>query len=889
MMEGHGVSIHGMRVLRGPNLFAYMPVLQVTLDIGPFEQQPSSNFPGFTERIVGWLPGLQTHECSLNRPGGFIERLQRGTYLAHIVEHVAIELQSMMGFDVTFGRALNTDRRGVYDVIVAYKEEEAAREAFETALRMTLAALHDEPFDAEAEIERLLTLADRYRLGPSTAAIVDAARRRNIPITRLTPQGSLVQLGWGVNQQRIWASETSNTCAIAVELCQEKPLTNRLLRMVGLPVPEGESVTTADAAWRAAQAISGPVVVKPDAGNQGKGVSTNLSSEADVRSAFDIARRFGQQILVERFVEGDDHRLLVVAGKLVAAARRAPAMVTGDGKRTIRELVEEVNRDPRRRDGHSSTLTRIKLDEAATLVLQQQSLTVDSVPELGQQVKLRLNSNLSTGGTAIDVTDIVHPSNRRVAELAAQFLALDVAGIDIVCRDIRRPLAEQGGAIVEVNAAPGLRMHIHPAEGTPRDPGPPIVDMLYPDKASARIPIVAITGTNGKTTTTRLVAHIFETARKVVGMTSTNGVYINKERLMTGDCSGPKSARAVLLHPHVEVAVLETARGGILREGLAFDRCTVGVVLNVTSDHLGTRGINTLEDLAKVKQVVIENVARDGTAVLNADDPLVAQMAAVCDGRVIYFSSRPGSAVVAAHLDAGERAVLIENNAIVMATGDERNELIDLASVPFTYNGAIRFQVENALAAVAAAWGAGVNPAMIARALTTFTTDGATVPGRFNINEVSGVQVIVDYGHNPAAMTALGQALDAIGKRRTLLVLGLPGDRRDDDLIATMDASLAFTDEYLLFDTDRRGRADGEVTSLLMSRISDGRAASVVRDEFEGIERAWRQARPGDRIILIAEEVDAALERIAQLAGPSAADVCVAPIAAESYIPASAW
>lgn len=865
----HGVEIRSIKALRGPNLYAYMPVLHIVLDVGRYEELPSSDIPGFTERLVAWLPGLEKHECSVGHPGGFIERLKRGTYLAHITEHVTIELQGMVGFEVTFGRARGTGERGVYDVVIAYKEEEPARVAFDMALRLTLAAMNDQPFDLPAELEHLMNVSDEYRLGPSTAAIVRAARKRSIPVLRLTPTSSLVQLGYGVYQRRIQASETSYTSAIAVEMCQEKTLTNGMLSRVGVPVPEGRAVSSEDEAWETAQDIGLPVVVKPEDGNQGKGVSVNLNNEEEVRAAYRLAREIRSgKVLVEGFIEGEDHRLLVVNGKLIAAARREPAHVIGDGTKTVRELVEIVNQDPRRREGHSSALTRIKLDDAALLVLQQQSMNFDSVPEAGQRVVLRKNSNLSTGGTAIDVTDIVHPKNARVAELAAQILALDVAGIDVVCKDISRPLEEQHGAIVEVNAAPGLRMHIHPAEGTPRDVGKPIVDMLYPENTPSRIPIIAVTGTNGKTTVTRLISHMYETARWVTGMTSTNGVYINKERIMVGDSSGPKSAQAVLLHPYVEVAILETARGGILREGLAFDRCSVGVVTNISSDHLGLGGINTLEDMARVKQVVVESIDKNGTAVLNADDPLVAQMAAATDSQVYYFSLNAHNHIITAHLaDQWGGAVFVEDGMIVIATHDSRYELVELDQLEFTAGGKIKFQVQNALAAVAAAWAAGLNPAMIMRALTTFKSDYDTVPGRFNRMDMKGIEVIMDYGHNLGAVEALREAVEGLDKKRTVMVVGLPGDRRDEDLIATFEATLPFVDEYVLHDLkhDQRGREKNEIPLMMRSRIPDGRPNEFAEDQNDGILKAWKKLKPGDRLVILADEVDESYETLKML------------------------
>jgi cyanophycin synthetase len=875
----HGVTVRRVQALRGPNIHAYKPVLKAVLDIGPLEERPSSSFPGFVERLMGWLPGLYEHECSVGRPGGFHQRLLRGTYLPHITEHVTIALQNVIGFDVAYGRARGAGETGVYNIVIAYEEEEPARAAFDMALRLVLAAMFDEPFDFAGELEKLQDLADDYRLGPSTRALAQAARRRKIPVRRITPTGSLLQLGQGLHQKRILASQTSDTTAIAVDICQDKPLTNRMLRTVGVPVPEGETVRSADEAWSVAQDLGLPVVLKPEAGNQGKGVMVNLRSEAEVRDAFEVASRYDSRVLVERHIVGDDYRLLVVNGKMVAAARRDPAQVTGDGHHTVAMLVDIVNQDPRRRPGHSGSLTRLKLDDAAKVVLSQQGLTAESVPEAGQVVRLRTNCNLSTGGTATDVTDLVHPENARLAELAAQILDLDVAGIDLLCRDIQRPVEEQGGAIVEVNAAPGLRMHLEPAVGTPRDVGTPIIDMLYPPGAPSRIPLVAVTGTNGKTTVTRLVAHMFETAKKVVGFTCTDGTYIAGKRIIQGDCSGPRSAQAVLLHPKVEAAVLEVARGGILREGLGFDWCSVGVVTNLSPDHLGQGGINTLEELARVKQVVVESVAETGAAVLNAEDPHVAEMAAASRGRVVYFGLRSDGPVMAAHLAEGGAAVFVEDGAVITARGSHRQVLVDLDRVPLTAGGTIRFQLENVLAASAAAWAAGINPAMIARALATFRSDPAMTPGRFNVIAVAGRQLVVDYGHNTAALRALAEALPRDGSRRTLMVVGLPGDRRDEDLLTTFQSAMPMADEYLLHDLkDLRGRTRNEVPRLMMSCVTDGRPCHVVADPREGISRAFHRTQPGDRIIVIADEVDEALELVNTLACEHDEELCSSPV-----------
>jgi cyanophycin synthetase len=830
-MDTQGITVRSIRVLRGPNVYAYLPVLQILLDIGSYEDRPNHSFPGFVDRLIQWLPDLQNHRCSFMRPGGFIQTPQHGTFLPHICEHVTLVLQTLMGFDVTFGRVRGTRDRGVYNVVIAYKEEEPGKAAFDTALRLTLAAMHNKPFDLPAELERLLTLADAYRLDPSTAAIIKAACARHIPILRLTPTGSLVQLGYGLYQKRICASETSHTSEIAVGICRERSLTHSMLRAVGVPVPDGCLVRSADEAWQAAQAIGLPVVLKPAVGNQGKGVSINLSSEADIRTAYAIAARYPGGALVEEYIAGRDFRLLVVNEEMIAAARRDPARIVGDGQHTV-------------------------------------------LP--------RENCTVFTDGTSTDVTDDVHPSNAQLARLAAQILGLDIAGVDVVCRDIQRPLREQGGAIIGVTAAPELQMHLHPTQGQSRDVRVPIVEMLYPHNSPSRIPIIAVTGTNGKTTVTRLISHMYETARWVVGMTCTDGTYIGKERIMTGDCSDSRSARAVLLHPRVEAAVLETACGGILREGLAFDGCSVGVVTNVSADHLGLDGIDTLEELAQVKRVVVEAIHRDGAAVLNAEDPLVAEMAVATGACVIYFSRSPEHHIMAAHLAEDGWGVFVEAGMIVLAQGRFRVELLEVERVPLTAGGIIRFQVLNVLAATAAAWAAGLNPAMIARALTTFKTDHRMMPGRFNVQELDGVQVILDYGRNAAALKALGEALEVLGKRRTIMAIGLPGDRRDYDLIAAIEATIPFVNEYVLYDFEGLwGRATGEIPRLLHSRLPVHAPCEYAPDRREAILRAWKRARPGDRLIIIPDNVDEAVQTLPTLTHiPSVADnaSCLTPM-----------
>jgi cyanophycin synthetase len=862
------MEVQRIRVLSGPNIWAYRPVLEIWLDIGEFETRPSNEIPGFTERLAAAIPTLWEHRCSEGRPGGFFERLRTGTYMGHIVEHIVLELQALAGLDVGFGRTRGTGRTGEYRVVVDYKDDEAGKLAVDLALRLVDAIVADPPqsLDLKPEIEAIRMVAEDNMLGPSTLAIVDAAKRRGIPVMRVTERRSLVQLGQGTHARWIQASETSKTPNLSVEIAQDKELTKELLGRVGVPVPEGRVIETIEEAWPAAEWVGLPVVVKPKDGNQGKAVSVNLQTEEQVLAAAALAFEYDSQVIVERFLPGQDFRLLVVNDRLIAAAQRRPAMVVGDGMHNIRDLVTMLNEDPRRGHGHGSSLTRIRMDEAARLTLTKQGFDWESVPGAGQEVLLRDNSNLSTGGTATDVTDDVHPDNAAIAVLAARTLGLDIAGVDVVCRSIRRPLAEQAGGIVEVNAAPGLRMHIAPSEGKPRQVGEAIVDMLFDDGRPYRIPIVAITGTNGKTTVTRMIAGIFATMHKYVGMTTTDGIYFNGTLRVKGDCSGPRSAQAVLQHPDVDVAVLETARGGILRNGLGWDQCQVAVVTNVSNDHLGLDGIDSPEALARVKQVPVESVAKDGYAVLNAEDRLVAAMAEASTGGVIFFGVNPQGRVLSRHLAAGGRAVFLRGDMITLAEGSQETALLRTGEIPATYNGLIPFQVSNSLAAAAAAWGAGCPLDAIRLGLRTFQADEATAPGRFNIFDVGAARVIVDYGHNPHALRAIQAALRAMTPRSAIGVIAAPGDRRDAD-IQELAAIAADTFDMILVreDEDLRGRAEGEVAGLIAHTIEQHRSSLPVRiilDEAEAVDTALETARPNDVVVLLIDRVTETLEQV---------------------------
>ena len=745
--------------LRGPNFWANFPVLEAWVDLGELKDTPSNSVPGFNDRIKGWLPTMIEHRCGIGERGGFFQRLDTGTYMAHILEHVALELQALAGHEVGYGRAREWLGEGFYKVSLEYVEEEVGRATLETGRQMILAALNDTPFDVTAEVHKLRELVQRVSLGPSTNSIVDAAKKRGIPTRRLNT-GSLVQLGYGSKQRRILAAQTDRTSAIAEEIAQDKEMTRSLLRSCGVPVPEGRPVEHADDAWEAAEEIGAAVVVKPQYGSQGRGVATNLSTREQVVAAYDAAVRESSYIMVERFAPGDDYRVLVIGGRVIAAARREPAHVFGDGVHTITELVDTVNLDPRRGDDHSTALSKISLDTIALAVLDEQGFMPGSVPPAGLKVLCRRNANLSTGGTAEDVTDRVHPDVATRAIEAARAIGLDVAGVDVVCLDISRPLEEQGGVIVEVNASPGLRMHLQPSSGTPRQVGEAIVDLMFSDGDNGRIPIVAITGTNGKTTTTRFIAHMLTLTGRTVGMTCTDGIFIRGRRIDTGDCSGPLSATNVLMNPAVEAAVLETARGGILRAGLGFDRCDVAVVTNIAEgDHLGVGGIDTPEQIAKVKRTIVDVVHKYGYAVLKADDPLTAEMAEHCPGSVIFFCRDADDAVIAAHRKRGGRTVVVRDNTIFAAEGDREETILSLDRVPLTHRGRIGFQVENALATVGAAWGLGLSRETIRHGLETFGADMDQVPGRFNLLEINGATVVVDYGHNASALDAMIEAL----------------------------------------------------------------------------------------------------------------------------------
>ncbi len=846
------MQIERLRALRGPNLWSRHTAFQCIARLSADECDPAY-VRALESRLRTLFPALDE------------VRGERVT-TAHLLAATALTLQEAAGCAVTFSRVASTFEERVYQVVVEYSEEDVGRMAMKLAESLIDAAVNEQSFDVDATVASLRAKDEDVRLGPSTGSIVDAAIARGIPFRRLT-QGSLVQFGWGAKQRRIWAAEVDRTSAVSESIAQDKDLTKRLLRAAGVPVPMGRPVKDVDDACVAAAEIGWPVVVKPQDGNQGKGVTVNIKDRAGLEAAFPAAEAIGT-VMVESYLPGYDFRLLVVGNRLVAAARRDPAHVVGDGKSSVKQLVERINADPRRGDGHATPLTRIKFDATALAQISSKGMTVDSVPRKGQRVVLRNNANLSTGGTATDVTDDVHPEVAAAAVAAARMIGLHVCGVDVVCESIDRPLQDQHGGIVEVNAAPGLRMHLVPSYGKGRNVGQAIVDQMFPPGDDGRVPVVAVTGTNGKTTTARLIAHIFRQAGMRVGSTSTEGAWVDGDMIDGGDCAGPKSARNVLMHPDVDAAVFETARGGVLREGLGFDRCKVAVVTNVGSgDHLGLNFITTVEDLTVLKRVIVQNVAADGFAVLNANDPRVAAMASACPGRVIFFAADRRHPVMATHRALGQRKVFVDGDAIVAAEGSWR-ESIPLHEIPFTREGTIPFQVENAMAAVAAAWGAGLPWNAIRLGLASFASDAHSVPGRFNVMEHRGATVIADYGHNPDAMHALVAAVNAMAKpsARRSVVISAAGDRRDDDIRdQTRILGAAFDRVVLYQDAAQRGRSDGEVLGLLREGLRDAsRAKDVVeiRGEFVAIDKALDTLEAGDLCLVLVDQVEEALAHI---------------------------
>jgi cyanophycin synthetase len=878
-----------MRILErsvyvGPSLYAHFPVIRLELDLQALEAWPTGKLgEKYVDGLVAALPGLGEHGCSYREPGGFIRRMREGegTWLGHVLEHVAIELQNVAGEDVTFGktRSVGDDRPGVYSVVYEYAQKEEGIAAGELAIKLLCSLLPAElqpkdsvpdDWDWDSARDDFIRYAQRRALGPSTASLVRAAEERGIPWLRMNQQ-SLIQLGHGKYQQRIQATVTGKTPHIAVELASDKEETNKILGSLGLPVPRQELVSDASGALRAARKLGGTVVTKPYNGNHGRGITINISGEDEIREGFAAAREHSRSVIVETYIGGDDHRLLVVNGELIAATKRTPGHVVGDGKSDIIELVDIVNADPRRGVGHEKVLTRLELDAQADLMLERVGYNHFSVPKEGETVYLRSTANLSTGGTATDVTDIIHPDNRDMAVRAVRAIGLDVGGVDFISPNIAESYKSIGGGICEINAAPGFRMHVAPSEGTPRDAAGPVIDMLFPPGTPTRVPIAAITGTNGKTTTARMLAHITKMAGYTPGLTTTDGVYIDGQRTVEGDMTGPVSARMVLSDPQIDMAVLETARGGLLRSGMGVPEVDVGAVLNVASDHLGLKGIDTLEQLAEIKRIVVE-VARE-CAVLNADDPNVLKMSAYTDAKVIcYVTLNPSHALVREHIRAGGRACALEagvnGHMITLYDKGSHIPLMWTHLIPATMEGRALHNVQNAMVAAAMAFSLGIKLDAIRQGLRTFDTTFFQAPGRMNVYNEHPFKVVMDYGHNAHAvgmMADLAQRLDVTGRR--IVVLTGPGDRRDEDLRAIADAVAGKFDHYVVRrDDSLRGRDGDEVPRIIARALQNGGVAesamTIIPDEQEAVDAALRMGQPGDLILVFADALTRSWKQI---------------------------
>jgi cyanophycin synthetase len=864
------MKILKIQTLRGPNYWSIrrQKLILMRLDLEDLAEKPSNQIPGFYEGLTRVLPSLVEHFCSPGCRGGFLSRVQEGTMMGHIIEHVALELQELSGMKVGFGRTRETATPGIYQVVFEYLDEQAGRYAARAAVRLCQSIVETGSYPSEELEQDLVDLKNLWAeasLGPSTEALVKEAEVRGIPWYPLSAR-AMIQLGYGVHQKRMQATLSDRTGILAVELASDKEGTKKILRAAGVPVPRGTVIGFLDELEEAISEVGGyPIVIKPLNGNHGRGITINISSWERAEEAYDAAKAVSKQVIVERYYQGRDHRVLVVNGKVVAVAERIPAHVVGDGRLTIAELIEKTNQDPRRGVGHDNVLTRIEVDRTSEQLLEQQGYSLETVLPRGETCSLRATANLSTGGTAVDRTDDIHPENIWLMQRVAKIIGLDIAGIDVVTSNISRPLLELDGVIVEVNAAPGFRMHVSPSEGIPRNVAEPVMDMLFPPGTLSRIPIVAITGTNGKTTTTRLIAHLFKQSGQVVGYTTTDGTYIGDHMVDPGDNTGPQSAQLILQDPTVEVAVLESARGGILRSGLAFSSCDIGVVLNVAADHLGIADIETIEQMAQVKSVVAETVMPNGYAVLNADDSLVAAMANRVKAQIAYFSMHPDNPLIRSHTQAGGLAAVYENGYLSILKGDWTLRIEQAVNVPLTLAGRAPFMIANALAASLAAFAHGVRIEQIRAALLSFRASSRQTPGRMNLFNLGKYHALVDYAHNPHSYEALaGFVRNWPGER--IGVVGGPGDRRDEDFVTLGQLSADMFDRIIVKeDDDTRGRPRGDAAQWIIKGIQQANPNSryeTILDETTAIKTALDNASLNGLVVILPESVSRAIGMI---------------------------
>jgi len=864
------MRILDIKVMKGPNYWSIRrhKLIQMRLDLEDMEQRPTNKIEGFRVRLEKMFPSMHGHRCSVGEPGGFFQRVEEGTWMGHVIEHIALELQTLAGMMCGFGRTRETSKPGVYNVVFSYMEEKAGIFAARASVRIAEALIDGKEYDLAHDIQQLREIREDERLGPSTGCIVEEAVARGIPYIRLN-RHSLVQLGYGVNQRRIRATIASTTGSIAVDIACDKEETKNLLGAAEIPVPKGRIVYSEESLKDAIDSIGYPIVTKPVDGNHGKGATTNIKDWEGACIGLAAAKKYSRGVIVERFITGLDHRVLVVNYKFVAAAIRKPAAVKGDGKHTIKELIEITNQDPRRGYGHEKVLTQISIDDFLMEMLNREGLTLDTVIAKDREVFLKPTANLSTGGTATDVTDMVHPDNIFMCERIARIIGLDICGIDIMAESLSTPVKENGGAILEVNAAPGFRMHIEPTEGLPRNVAEPVIDMLYPPGTSARIPIIAVSGTNGKTTTTRLMAHIVKSMGHKVGYTTTDGVYIQNQLMMRGDCTGPISAEFVLKDPTVDFAVLECARGGILRAGLGFHRCDIAIVTNVAEDHLGLGDIDTLEQLARVKGVVPESVMPEGYAILNADNQYTLGMAKNLECKVAFFSLDENNPVIQKHIKEGGLAAIYESGFVTICKGTWKIRVDRAANIPLTYGGKALFNVANILPCLLAGFIRNYKIEDMRMALETFIPSPAQTPGRMNMFHFKNFTVMVDYAHNTHGFMAISDFLSKVDASPKVGVIAGVGDRRDEDIINLGRVAAGMFDEVVIRqDKNLRGRTEDEIIDLMkkgINEISADRKVTVIPKEREAIDYAIRSAQPGSFITICSDVVPDALEQIMKL------------------------
>ncbi len=863
------MKIVEIKVLRGPNYWSVRrgKLIQMKLDLEEMEEKPTNKVEGFRENLEKLLPSLYEHRCSEDKPGGFFERVDEGTWMGHVMEHIALEIQTLAGMDMGFGRTRGTGKVGEYFVVFNYMEEAVGVFAAKSAFKICEALIAGKSYDIDADVQEMRELREETRLGPSTGCIVEEAAKRGIPFIRLN-KSSLVQLGYGVNQQRIRATIAGTTSCIAVDIAGDKDDTKNLLEAAQIPVPKGSLIRSEEGLKDAIDKIGYPVVLKPLNGNHGKGATTNIINYEQALVALDAAQKYGRTVIVEKFITGYDFRILCIDNKFICAALRTPAAVTGDGVHTIQWLVDETNKDERRGYGHEKVLTQIKVDEFTQKMLDDVGYTLETVPAKGELVLLKPTANLSTGGTSTDVTDEVHPTNVFMAERISKIIGLDICGIDIMAADLKVPITENGGAVLEVNAAPGFRMHIEPSVGIARNVAEPVIDMLFPKENTGRIPIIAITGTNGKTTTSRLVAHIAKTAGYKVGYTTSDGVYIQNELMMKGDCTGPLSAQFVLKDPTVDFAVLESARGGILKNGLAFRNCDVAIVTNVASDHMGLGGIDSLEQMARVKSVVPETVYKHGYAILNADDDLVYEMRKDLRCNVALFSMDENNPRIIAHCKTGGLASVFENGFVTIMKGTWKIRVSKVSDIPITYGGKALHNVMNTLPAILAAYlYKKIKVPDLKLALETFIPSPTQTPGRLNLFEFKQFKFLADFAHNPAGLQLL---CDFVGKMEGTPKVGIisgTGDRRDEDIRELGAISAKYFDEIIIRqDKHLRGRTAENIVELLVEGINSHKSkeipVTIIYNEKEAIMHAYNTAKPGSLITIMCDVVAEALDLI---------------------------